>query len=359
MKIKNKWLWIFGAVTLLALLNIGVIVTDNLANRDEVHWMYYIINEFTGSWLVLPLLPGLFWLYKKLPITRETFWTRFPMHMFATIVFGTIHTMLMYGVRTPIYEWVGLGSYGDWYGILGYRMVMEYFKQFLVYWIAYVIFMFFEKMRENQQQQLRAAQLEEQLTKSRLQSLQMQLNPHFLFNTLNAISGMMHEDVNAADRMMTTLSEMLRSTFRIKTEEHPLGEEISLLERYIEIMKMRFKDKLEVQMEVDEDARSALVPVFLMQPLLENSIKYGVENRGMVKVNLSVRTNNDKLIMAVQDNGPGIKHATRNGVGLANTLERLEKLFGENHVFQMKNKEGGGLCVTVEIPLHFPKMIAV
>jgi two-component system LytT family sensor kinase len=353
MIIKNKWGWLFLALTLLALLNIGVIATDDLANGDEVHWLRHIINELSGSWLILPLLPGLLWFFKKFPITRDTFWTRLPLHLFMTLAFGTTHTLLMYAVRTPIYEWVGLGDYGKWYGILEYRMAMEYFKQVVVYWVFYGAFLFFEKIKENQRRQIQAAQLEEQLTKARLQSLQMQLNPHFLFNTLNAISGMMYEDIDAADNMMTTLSDMLRSTLHIRIEEHRVEQELALLDRYLEIMKIRFKDQLHTRLEVEERAKQALVPVFLLQPLMENAIKYGVEKNGKVIVQLAVKTYNERLSLRVEDNGPGIQSAFRNGIGWNNTLERLEKLFGEDHLFNLENKAEGGLRVTVEIPLHF------
>ena len=355
MTIKYKWLWIWLLLTLLAALNIGVIVTDDLANEDELHWLYYIINELTGAWLLLPLLPGLLWLFKKRPITRQTIWTRLPLHLLVTTGFGALHTMLMYIVRTPIYQLMDLGDYGKWYGILGYRMIMEYFKQFIVYWICYGGFVLYQQMQERQQQQLRAAQLEEQLTKARLQSLQMQLNPHFLFNTLNAISAMMYEDINAADKMMATLSDMLRTTFRIQKEVHSVQEELALLDRYTDIMNMRFKDKLHISIDLDERAKQALIPVFLLQPLMENAIKYGIEDKGAVAVQLLLRAKEERLLIQVDDNGPGLQNASRNGIGLSNTLERLDKFFGENHLFQMENKAEGGLLVTVEIPLNFEK----
>lgn len=355
MHIKHKYRWLFLALTLLALLNIGVLVADDMANGDEAPWLKYFVNELSGHWVILPLLPGLLWFFKNMPITRETIGTRLPLHLLVTVGFGTAHTMLMVAVRTPLYRLLELGDFSEFYGIMGYRMLMEYFKQLIFYWVFYGGFMLFERMRESQRQQVRAARLEVQLTKARLQSLQMQLNPHFLFNTLNAISGMMYEDIAAADKMMTTLSDMLRSTFRIQQEEHPVEQELALLGRYLVIMKIRFKDKLDTRMEVEERANQALVPVFLLQPLLENAIKYGVESKGKVAIQLTVKTKDRRLHLAVEDNGPGIRNAARNGIGWSNTLERLDKLFGEDHLFNLENKTEGGLRVTVEIPLHFEK----
>jgi signal transduction histidine kinase len=353
---QHKWLWLFLVLTVLALLNIGVIAADDLANAKQVHWLRHIINELSGAWLLLPLVAALLWFFKRYPVTRKNLWTRLPMHLLATLAFGLAHTLLMYVVRTPVYQLAGLGDYGKWYGILGYRMAMEYFKQFLFYWIFYGGFLFFEKLKETQRQQIRAAQLEEQLTKARLQALKMQLNPHFLFNTLNAISSMMYEDLDAADKMMATLSDMLRSTLKVQAEEHTLAEELELLERYLEIMKIRFKDTLDTRVEIEPLAQKALVPVFILQPLLENAIKYGMEGKGRVTVLLTGKAIAERLLLQVEDDGPGVQGLSRKGIGWQNTLERLENLFGENHVFSLENKASGGLRVTVGIPLHFEKI---
>lgn len=351
MPIKNKWLWLFLLLTLVALLNIGTIATDELANGYKVDWFRYIINELSGAWLVLPLLPGLLWFFKKYPIGKENFWSSIPLHLLMTMAFSLVHTSLMYIVRTPLYQWFDFGPYSEWYGILEYRLVMEYFKQFIFYWVLYGGYLFLEKLRENQQQQIRAAQLEEQLTKARLQSLKMQLNPHFLFNTLNAISSMMYEDLDDADKMMAILSDMLRSTLNIQVEIHSVADELLLLDRYIQIMKIRFKDKLETKLIVEEEAKVAMIPVFLLQPLIENAIKYGVEAKGFIKVELHAKVTDQKLAIKVEDNGPGMQKHSPKGIGWSNTLERLEKLFGEDFLFKLKNKPEGGLQVEVEIPI--------
>lgn len=340
----------------MALLNIGVIVTDELANGYKVDWPRYIINELSGSWVILPFIPLLIWFFKKFPISRSTILSHLPLHFVMILIFGASHTFLMYIVRIPLYQWFDLGNYGKWYGILEYRLAMEYFKQFLFYWVFYGGYLFLEKLQESQQQQIRAAQLEEQLTKARLQSLKMQLNPHFLFNTLNAISSMMYEDLDAADKMMAILSDMLRSTLNIQVEVHPLEQELALLDRYIHIMKIRFKDKLATNLEIEKQVKQAMIPVFLLQPLIENSIKYGIEAKGKVAVDLKVKIVNDKLSIRLEDNGPGIHSHAPNGIGWSNTLERLEKLFNNDFVFNIKNKPEGGLRVAVEIPLRFEKI---
>jgi len=350
--IKYKWLWIFIFLTLLGLLDIGVLVTDDMADGNQVEWLRYFINEISAVWLLLPLIAVLFWFFRQYPITKSNFKSRLLLHLFVTVLFGTTHTLLMYTIRTPLYHWFGIGAYNSFYGILGYRIVMEYLKQFIFYWVVYGLFTLFKQFREQQLQQIRTAQLEEQLTRSRLQTLQMQLNPHFLFNTLNAISGIMYEDLDAADRMMSNLSDMLRSTFQIKTSEHSLDEEINLINHYLKIMQIRFKDKLDIRISSEDHAGDALLPVFLLQPLLENAIKHGVESKGKIHINLTSKIIQDKLNILLTDDGPGIQRNFGSGIGLKNTMERLENHYGDQFKFEMKNRDEGGLSILIEIPIQ-------
>lgn len=129
--IKYKWLWIFIFLTLLGLLDIGVLVTDDMADGNQVEWLRYFINEISAVWLLLPLIAVLFWFFRQYPITKSNFKSRLLLHLFVTVLFGTTHTLLMYTIRTPLYHWFGIGAYNSFYGILGYRIVMEYLKQFI------------------------------------------------------------------------------------------------------------------------------------------------------------------------------------------------------------------------------------
>jgi sensor histidine kinase YesM len=183
----------------------------------------------------------------------------------------------------------------------------------------------------------------------------MQLNPHFLFNTLNMISSTMYEDIQAADKMIATLSDLLRITLKSSGKGlSTLQKEIEILDLYIDIMNARFKDKLEVKLKIDEDSLDALVPTFLFQPLVENSIKYGMENLTNTTIEISAKKNDDYLLIKIKDNGPGItkdsKSVLNSGVGLSNTVERLEKLYGSNYEFNWENQAEGGLLLTIEIP---------
>jgi LytS/YehU family sensor histidine kinase len=221
----------------------------------------------------------------------------------------------------------------------------------LVYWGIVAVHQAVAHFRE---QELRASRLEAELARAELQALRRQLHPHFLFNTLNAISALMHRDVKAADLMLARLSEFLRTAIESDgAQEVALGRELELLERYLEIEKVRFRDRLTVRMDVAPDALSARVPSLVLQPLVENSIRHGIGNRRGAGV-LEVRAVRDdgSLRLSVRDNGVGMSDAAVEGVGLSNTRARLEQLYGPHHTFELRNIPEGGLEVTLAIPFR-------
>lgn len=347
------YLIVFGVVTLLLLFNYIRFVGDELARGKPGKYLFYFIMETTGAYLILLVIPFMIWFIRRFPIRRNNLATHIPLHLLASMVFGASHTLLMYGSRLLIFWMAGMGTYN--YGRLIYRFPMEYSHQFFTYCTVYAVVILIKFIRDRQEQRLKTAQLEERLTKARLQALQMQLNPHFFFNTLNMISSTMYEDVKAADKMITYLSDLMRITLkRTDDEEFTLKNELELLELYIKIMRARFKDKLVVNMDIDRETLKAKVPIFIMQPLVENSIKHSMETLKTAKISIQSRRKNDRMLLTVKDNGPGIsenmEQIMNNGVGLTNTVERLEKIYGSNHNFQMENIPEGGLQVVIDIP---------
>jgi two-component system LytT family sensor kinase len=203
---------------------------------------------------------------------------------------------------------------------------------------------------------VRAARLESQLMQARLDALTGQLQPHFLFNTLHAISAFVLEDPKQANRMITRLSELLRHSF---SPEHgplvTLEEELQLLDHYVAIQEARFGDRLKVTFRIEAGAGAATVPTFLLQPLVENAIRHGAAlQEGVAEVVIAVARAGDWLRLEVRDNGPGVPTAAaRNGgggVGIANTCARLAQLYGTGHRFELGNAPAGGAVATVEIP---------
>ena len=202
--------------------------------------------------------------------------------------------------------------------------------------------------------------LEARLTEAQLQSLKLQLHPHFLFNTLNTITALVHVDPHAAERMVAGLSELLRLSLRTAGEQEvPLSRELEMLEHYLRIQQVRFGDRLAVSIGIDPAARDALVPHFILQPLVENAIRHGIAPRaapGHVQITASIA--DAMLRLRVRDDGVGVPFgaAVADGVGLANTRSRLLSLYGPRHHFTAAGDAAGGFLVEIEIPYHVQPM---
>ena len=197
-------------------------------------------------------------------------------------------------------------------------------------------------------------QLEARLARAQLQSLRLQLHPHFLFNTLNTINALIGTDRRAAERVISGLSELLRMSLSSASEQEvTLARELELLAHYIEIQQIRFQDRLTVRFQIDPEARSALVPNLMLQPLVENAIRHGIAPRAAPgHVLVTARRRDERLELRVVDDGvgeaAGAEH--RDGVGLGNTRARLLSLYGADHRFEAGTPETGGFAVTLEIP---------
>jgi two-component system, LytTR family, sensor kinase len=209
--------------------------------------------------------------------------------------------------------------------------------------------------RDMREREVRAALLEASLSRAQLDALNVQLQPHFLFNTLNGIAALMHRDVEAADEMIARLSDLLRLTLeRGQVEEVTLADELALLERYVDIMRVRFQDRLTVDIGVQPDAMPMAVPHFLLQPLVENAIQHGVDRvRGSCTVLIEAGLRDGNLAITLCDRGPGFSpHAARRGIGLRNTIARLEHLYGDRARIETSSLADGGGCVALLMPAH-------
>jgi LytS/YehU family sensor histidine kinase len=183
----------------------------------------------------------------------------------------------------------------------------------------------------------------------------MQLQPHFLFNTLNTIAELVHEDPEAADRMITGLADLLRRSLALGGgQEIPLESELELLQTYLGIQKARFGDRLDVRVSVADDARAARVPMLLLQPIVENAIKHGLAAR----LDLQVRVDGNQIVLEVIDQGTGAADDAlrgRAGIGLGNTRERLTAIYGSAASLDLVNVPGAGAKVTVRLPMRSPE----
>jgi two-component sensor histidine kinase len=207
--------------------------------------------------------------------------------------------------------------------------------------------------RVSKDRALRASQLEARLAQTQLHMLRMQLQPHFLFNTLHSISALMHKDVRRADSMVAALSDLLRMSLQnIGAQEVPLQSELDFLQRYVEIMSLRFGDRLRVSIDIDPETRDARVPNLFLQPLVENSFRHGFSDLGQGSIAISVRREGDMLCCDVQDDGRGLRAGHKEGLGLASTRQRLAHLYGDRHTFSLRGAPGQGVHVTMAIPFQ-------
>jgi signal transduction histidine kinase len=228
----------------------------------------------------------------------------------------------------------------------------------LTYWGVVGICWTIEALRLSRERELRASQLEAQLAAARLQRLQTQLQPHFLFNALNSVLPLVFRDRDAAARTIGQLEALLRRSFETDAAHLvPLSRELEFLEMYLEIQKTRFHDRLRVAFDVPQELVTARVPNLILQPLVENAIKHGVSTQpGAGRVAISARRENGMLVLRVRDDGPGLLDSPRPGsaagagVGLANTRERLRQLYGDEQRLDLVNAPEGGLEVSVALP---------
>ncbi len=341
-----------GIALLNACLNFGVIIAENLAHNHSQDWIFYIINEITGSFTILLFIPFLFYFFRRVVLNRPKIILKILIYLLISVIFGILYTSIMYIARVPMYALTGIDRLPEIFNKLPYRYMMEYFKQFFSFWIVYLIFWALEQYKKNQESAIRALQLKEELLKSQVQQLQMQIHPHFFFNTLNTISSVMYKEPEKADTMISDLSGFLRSALQTKDLlYHSLEEEINLLKQYSGIMLQRYPDKLSVIYEVSSEAMDAKLPVMLLQPVLENAVKYSIGHGKRTKITVKANLKVEDLVIEIIDNGPGLNlEKLEMGIGLQSVTERLEKLYEERHLFKISIPSKGGTSVSFLIP---------
>jgi two-component system, LytTR family, sensor kinase len=352
------WTWtvLFLLFTALGLLKFSYFYFDDLARERPGTALWRGVQELTGTYTAFVLLPLIVLFARRFTWSR-THWIRFfAGHLSGAICYSLAHTTLMALSRAAIFPLLGLGRYD--YGVMVFRYPMEFSGDLSGYAIIVGFFYFFRRLREAQQHEIVAAQLEARLAEAQLENLRLQLNPHFLFNTLNMISSVMYEDVETADAMIVRLSDLLRFTLRAESKpEIRFAEELEITRLYLEIMKARFEDKLYVNYEVDTGVQEALIPQLILQPLVENAVRHGMNEESGLQINLKAARENNDLVIHISDNGPGIAEShqgvdSKRGIGLANTKARLEQLYGQEQRFEIASETGSGTDVTVALPFH-------
>jgi two-component system, LytTR family, sensor kinase len=351
--------WVFAVATLLGLSSAAqsyrLITLNPKAHVEGIELGSVIILNLTLWYLPAALIGPIFRIAARFRLDSERWLRATVIHAAAAFAFSIVHLLAMLGVRVILWPdmlempWPRWLSYAqdqylrnlDW-SLMTYAALVG-----LSYALGYY--------RESQARALKEAHLESSLMEARLKTLEAELHPHFLFNTLHAISTLVHTDPESADRMISRLSDLLRLTFdRTGAAGVPLKEELEFLQKYLEIEQIRFQDRLTVKFDIDPETLDTDVPRMILQPLVENAIKHGIGPRsGQGLVQISARKQDDKIWIEVRDNGVGLSRNARmrfnNGVGLSNTRARLECLYGGEQRLDFAEEESG-LSVQMLIP---------
>lgn len=347
-KLWPKWILLFLFWTVVGLAYAGQLYLS----RPNIGWGLALWRAL-ADWYVFAILsiPAL-WVARRFPFSAG----RWRLALVAHLVSSALFSLGWPAMRAALECWRTRNELEPMTFSTAFNqaLVAFLFFTFLIYWgivLGQHAFAYYRKFHERE---VRAAELETHLTEARLQALQMQLNPHFLFNTLNAISSLMHKDVEEADRMIVHLSDLLRYALdSTEAQEVPLRQELDFLDRYLQIQQARFGDRLAVRREISDETLDAHVPNLVLQPLVENAIEHGIAPHARPgEIVLRARRRDDRLELEVQDNGAGLPadKPLVDGIGLSNTRARLLQLYGPAHELQLTNGGGGGLVVRIRIP---------
>ena len=340
----RRYWWLFPLFTAIGLLFFSYHYLDDLSREHTGTILPRFIEEMTGAYSAMVLVPAIVWFTRRFP---------WPAQIPALVAYSVVHTTLMWVTRAAIFPLAGLGTYD--YGLMSYRYPMEASHDLILYPIFIGFIYFYDRVRRAREAEVRAANLQCELTEAKLENLRLQLHPHFLFNTLNAVSAVMYEDVRKADAMLAKLSEFLRVILTMSdVREIALDEELQIERMYVDIMKARLENKLHLSITVDPDTRLARVPALILQPLLENAIRHGMGGeRAALDIEIDASRNEAHVEVRVRDNGVGIPSTTVSyGHGLANVDSRLSHLYGSECAIQIAQLAPCGTEICLQFPLR-------
>jgi sensor histidine kinase YesM len=362
---RKGWLGCFLAWTALGLFMFSQAMTQKFFGRDPFPWWHHLTSWMIGVYVWFLLTPVVLWLGRRFPLERGRWLRRMAVHLpiaaIISLVQLAVESMLMY--RLGLFP----GIMSSYQATFVFLFVIAFHQGFMTYGTILGIqyaFAWYRRYQERNQEalrlQLRSSELQSQLVQAHLSALKMQLQPHFLFNTLNAITVLVRQHKGReAEEMLARLSDLLRCVLDdVETQEVPLSRELHYLQLYLAIEEVRFQDRLRIDIAVDPELLDAPVPHMILQPIVENAIRHGIgrsSSAGLIRI--SACRAGDSLEMTVEDDGPGLESANggqSRGIGLANTRSRLEQLYGDAASLSLGNGETRGVKVAIVIPFRAP-----
>ena len=358
----KEWgrVWAIGFVlwTVLAFLGAAGTHVYNVTIGGPETWTQLLAWYMAISVVWSFLTPPVYALSRRYSFERGTWKMVLPLHLVASIVVTCVGASIIVWLE-PYVTWTPEAHLPFFP-----HMLSRAFMDLQRYWYILLITQAIDYYGKYRERELQSSQLEAQLAHAQLEVLKIQLEPHFLFNTLNSIAALARNDGPAAENMTLQLADLLRfSLDAMGVHEVPLSRELTILQKYIDIQQTRFQDRLKVDMDIAGNTLSALVPNMILQPLVENAIRHGIGPRrapGLIRV--STRQVFDELWMEISDNGMGLTRfggaVPSEGVGLRNTRARLQQLYNHDHRLTLEDVPGGGCVVKIHIPFrtHFEEV---
>jgi two-component system, LytTR family, sensor kinase len=347
-----KWLLIAGIWTFIGSLYTLMDIGNAFRSGQKINWGEQAWS-YLGWYFWAAFTPFVIWLVRKIPLREPKIIRKVAIHASASLVLvfllASLYALVYSQTQVPV-----MGFYDSLKMVLG---TLGFAFDLFIYWIIVAAGHSIEFYHSFQREKVHVAKLENQLATAQLHALQMQLHPHFLFNTLNSISELMHEDKMQADRMVAKLESFLLLTLASSnSHEVPLEKELEFLRHYLEIEQIRFQDRLTVQMNIEPATMNVRVPNLILQPLVENAIRHGI-SRQLTPGRLEIRTSLEEGMLHVQvrDNGKGLPAGAHmgkihEGLGISNTRARLKQMYGSHQSLEMSNVLEGGFIVTMNIP---------
>ena len=351
----RRLLSVLGFIVLWSLIGLAFAgqfyLSSSLLGRS-ITWgqaiSYSLADWYVWALLSIPIAA----LARRFPPAPESPWRTAGIHLLAGLCFALLYVVIRTLVGV-LHGWL-IDEEATFLEVFRPLFVKTFPFNLIIYGVIVSVSHALDYYRKYHERTVQTLELEKHLTEARLQSLLRQLKPHFLFNALNGIASLMYSDVAAAERMLVRLAELLRQTMsQTGAPLTALKAEIAFLDCYLGIERIRFRERLAVHMDIEPSTLDAQVPSLILQPLVENAIRHGIEPQvrpGIIT--LASRRVGETLVLTVIDNGGGMPPGgfTREGIGIANSRARLAELYGRDQTFEMSNQPEGGLCVRLTFP---------
>jgi len=345
------WALIFAGWTLIVVtFSVQAYVFAVARGRPDSYWREFILAS--SEWYIwAALTPLVLFLCRRFRIASQNWPRAVLLHLIA----GIAISFLQLAIQVRLNFIVNPGYKMTYWRVLYFFATFKLHMNLLTYWVIVALNHGIYYYQQSRARELAWSRMEADLANAQLQVLNMQLHPHFLFNTLHSISTLISDDPQAARQMVLKLSDLLRASLnKIEQPEVPLQQELDLLESYLSIEQTRFKDRLLIEKEIDANALACEVPTMILQPLVENAVRHGIgKHRQADRIAIVAQKTNDRLLLEVRNCVGSVENGgltPARGIGLANTRARLEQLYGRQHSFEIENRGEGGVAVRLSFP---------